>query len=390
MDLKVREETALGETQRSLRQQNEASHTLKAEIETSKKSVVQFNQELCDLRTDIDRLNKDREGVSGQIKESQETLARLNDDVRTSQSRVKSAQSEADTQLVQIRAHLEDTKAKLQKEEQTHLEELKLQTARKIRELEKQLIEELHSQRDRMTRELALTVESYLKEKPGADLRGIQDEIGSVLNKQIVTMANDESAKSKRASLLQMKRRQKWTTAISGAVMGAVLVVAAERVHFFLKDEASPLQRRVAAAQEEKKLELELRKFNPAQTLDFKGTYADNVLYTVGFSDTYASDDFQKKFLKAVAPYMLKTWKTDEDQVIQLLGITTTLVKSLADKKANIHPDFVPQGLEKMKESESEAATRMRHLLGSQVRLESFKKFEKQFYENYHPSAVAE
>src|SRR5262249_46993054 len=138
-------------------------------------------------------------------------------------------------------------------------------------------------------------------------------------------------------------------------------------------------------AQEERKADLELRKFNPPQTPDFKSTYVDNVVYTVGFVATYTSDEFQKKFLKGLTPYMLKTWRVEEEQVIQLLGISSTLVKGLAEKKANIHPDFVQQGLEKMKEAETEAVGRMRTLLGSQVRLESFRKFEKQFYEKYDP-----
>lgn len=389
-DLKAREETLLGEVEATLKKKTEESKRLKEEVESSKKSVVQFNQELCDLRTDIDKLQKERDVSEKLVKTSQDALTKLNDEIRAANNRVKAAQEEADAQLLQLRAKLEDGKARIAKDEKAHLEELKLQTTRKIRDLEMQMLEELHDKKERMSRELTLTVETYLKNTPDAKkstLKGLQDEISNLLEKQIVTVTQDDSAKAKQASLVELKRRQKWLTGTAGALIGVIMALGGEHLYFVMKNEPSPMQRRVAAAQEERKADLEQRKFNPPMTLDYKNTYVDNVVYTEGFTARYTSDDFQQKLMKALAPYMLKTWKTEEEKVIELLGITSTLVKVLAEKRANIHPDFVPQSLDKMKADEREAVERMRTLLGSQVRVESFKKFEKQFYEKYVPPA---
>jgi hypothetical protein len=145
----------------------------------------------------------------------------------------------------------------------------------------------------------------------------------------------------------------------------------------------SPMQRRVAAIEAERKQDLEARKFNPPMTRDFKSTYLDNVVYTEKFVDSYLSDSFQNDFRKALSAYMFKTWRLDEDKVIELLSTSTTLVRTLNEKRQAINPNFVPQGLEKMRAVEAETTKKMTDLLGSQVRYESFQKFEKEYYETH-------
>ena len=156
-----------------------------------------------------------------------------------------------------------------------------------------------------------------------------------------------------------------------------------QRLYHQVKAGNAPMKNKIAAAAEERKLDLERRKFNPAQSRELKSSYQDAVIYTEGFAQTYASDDFQRKFLTAATAYLIKTWRTDEDKVIQLLATSTTLVRALSERKEAIHPDFIPQGLDKMKELETDAVARMRTILGTQVRLESFRKFERDFYEDF-------
>ncbi|MBX3020282.1 MAG: FHA domain-containing protein [Bdellovibrionales bacterium] len=386
------EDARLTEVEALLKGKTEESKRLLDQVEAASKAAEQGQQELLNLRADIEKMKNEREITDKQVKTSQDALTKLNDEIRAANNRVKDAQDDAANELLQLRAKLEDDKAKIGKEEIAHMEELKLQTTRKIREMELSLVDELHDKKDLMSRELALTVETYLKEDPSAkakNLKPLQDEMRSLLEKQIVTITKDDSAKAKQASLIELKRRQKWMTGMTGAMVGMAMALIGEHAYFFLKNEQSPVQRQVAALQEQRKADLESRRFNPPQTSDFKATYVDNVVYTENFTGTYTSDDFQKKFLKGLVPYMLKTWKTDESKVIELMGISVTLVKTLADKRANIHPDFVNQGLEKMKQDETEAMNRMRTLLGSQVRLESFKKFEKQFFERHSQGGTA-
>lgn len=386
-DLKTREEALLAEVEGTLREKTDEATALKAEVEDAKKAVVRFNQELCDVRTEIDRVNRDREAGEKHLKMGRESLAKLNEEIRSTQAKVKGAQEQAVGDLGQVRAKLEDDKAKLVKQEQTRFEELKLQTTRKVRELEEKMVEELHLKQERLAREITLVVETYVRRNPNglsAGVKAFQEEITGLLKKQIVTLSTDESAKTKQASLIQLKRRQKMAVGFVGLVAGASLSLVSEQVYFNMRNEASPLQRRVAAAQEERRQDLEQRKFDPPVSRGYKATYVDNVVYTDSFADTYLSDGFQKALLKGLTPYMLKTWKVDEDKVIQVLGISSALVKELFKKRQNIHPDFVTQSLDKMRQDETDALARLRTLLGSQVRLESYKKFEGQFFDSFH------
>ena len=372
---KSRSEKTRLETEIQIKKLDEEAHKLQAEIQGFKKTSSTLAQEVDHLRGEVPKLEKSRE-----------TLARLNEDIREAGARVQRAQEQADADLLQVRVRLQESKAKSEKDESARLDELKLQIARRGRELEVQMLRELYDKKDRMSREITLTVETFMKNNPdakGRALKGLQEEISSLLDKQLVTASHDEGTKSKQATLVELKRREKWSTATIGVIMGCILALGARHIMDELEVNLSPMQRKVAAAQEARKLDLEQRKFNPPLSLDFKATYVENVVYTREFTQVYNAEDFQNKFMKALSSYMLKTWKTDEDKTIQLLGISSALVKLLSEKRANIHPDFEAQALEKMRQDESDATNRMRNLLGSQVRFEAFKKFEKEFYEKY-------
>jgi hypothetical protein len=337
-----------------------------AKLEETKKTIKECNDNILQLNGEIEKLSKARE-------ESKASLAKL-----------KQAQAGVDAEMLKLRSKFEEDKARLQKEEQKHLEELKLQTARKVRVLEEELVKELQEKRERLSREISLNVETLMKEK-GSKLSAKQltEAMDELLNAQIVTLSNDPTAKTKQASLIGLRRREKFKTLFLGLMVGAAVALGGQRGYRIVKANQAPMKAKVQQAEEARKLDLEKRKFSPMQTKDLKPTYMDAVVYTEGYSQTYLSEDFQKKFLGALTPYMLKTWRLEEDKVIELLATSATLVRALVDKKEAIHPDFIPQGLDKMKELETESLTKMRQILGSQVRVESYRKFERKFYEDY-------
>ncbi len=346
---------------------NAQAEKIRAEIEAGKKSIVEFNQVLCDLRTDIDNLTKSR------------------DEAKVATEKVKKAQDSADADLLKLRAKLEEDKGKLMKEEKHHLEEMKLETARRVKKLEDQLIEELQAKKERLGREISLMIETFLTENPyaqGKALRPLQDKMSKLIDAQLVTLSKDPGAADKQKSLVELKGREKNRSITMGLVVGMAIAFGGQSIYRKIKAEtASPMQRKVAAASEERKKDLEARKFSPDQSKELRATYADSVLYTDGFVRNYQSEEFQRKLLPATAKFLLKTWRVDEDKVIQLLAASNALVKGLNDRREAIHPDFIPQGIEKMKELEAETAAHMRQILGSQVRYESFRKFERKFYE---------
>ncbi len=102
----------------------------------------------------------------------------------------------------------------------------------------------------------------------------------------------------------------------------------------------------------------------------------------MNFANVYTDQDFQQKFYKSASQYLLKTWRVDEDTAIRVLATANALVKELADKKTKIHPDFVKEGVDKMRQLETDTLARMKDVLGSEVRVESFRRFERNFYKD--------
>ncbi len=91
-------------------------------------------------------------------------------------------------------------------------------------------------------------------------------------------------------------------------------------------------------------------------------------------------EKFQHEWLKAASDYLLKQWRIEEEKTISILSAVNTMIKSLDEKKQAIHPDFIQEGLKKMNDLEAESTAKIKDILGSQVKLEAFRRFEKRFY----------
>jgi pSer/pThr/pTyr-binding forkhead associated (FHA) protein len=367
MESRDREKADLNAVEAKLEAKNAQIEKIKAEIEAGQKVMNEFNEQSAKLKAEIDQ------------------LARIREEAKVATEKVRKAQDSADADLLKLRAKLEEDKSKIEREENRRLEEMKLETARRVKKLEDQLIEELQNKKDRLGRELALLTETFLKENPyaqGKALKPLQDKMSVLLDSQLATLSKDPGAAQKQKSLIELKAQEKKKSMMTGLILGMAVMFGGQSIYREVRNEsASPMQRKVAAAAEERMKDLEARKFNPEQTKELRATYTDSVLYTEGFVKKYLNEEFQRKLLAASTNFLLKTWRLDEDKVIQLLAASNALVKSLNERREAIHPDFIPQGIEKMKDLENEAAGRMRKLLGSQVRYESFRKFERKFYE---------
>jgi pSer/pThr/pTyr-binding forkhead associated (FHA) protein len=365
------------ETQ-DLERQKLHSQVLKTEIEKSQSSVSEFNSQLAALRGEVDQLEKSRNTSREQLKVLQEQL-------RMADGKVKTVQHDTQTQMLNLRAQFEEDKGKWLREEHQRLEEAKLEATRKARKLEKELLEELEGKRERIGREVALLVETQLRDLPkgkSPDLKQIQGSIIKTVSDLMVVMAKDTGSVRRQKSLVALRRREKAFSYFAGALLGVALLTAVQ--HFaHVKFDGSPVQNKIVNALEQRRLDLEKRRFVPTQTPEYRMNYVDNVIYGENFVDNYLSDDFQDALLAQAMPYLLRTWRIQEDKAIQLLAMNSALVKGLAEKRDKIHPDFVNSSIDKMRAFEKEIQAKVVELLGSQVRLEAYKKFESQFYTRY-------
>ena len=160
------------------------------------------------------------------------------------------------------------------------------------------------------------------------------------------TSAKTDDIKTKLLTAAGLQRQQRLLSGFVGIILGGTIALTAE---FTYRDaqNATPLLDKIAQARADRQLDLEKRKFAPAQTPEVRDNYQESVIYTKDYVKNYLDDEFQKKLLKGLSPYMFKTWRIEEEKIVQLLAISTALVKNLEEKRAAIHPDFIPQGLTK-------------------------------------------
>jgi chromosome segregation ATPase len=373
----------------------EKARQLEETVQASTAKVSENEARAAELRSQIETMEANRTKIASELEtfqsqakseteNLQNRLVRLRQDDKALTKKVDEAKEGVEAQLLKLREGFELTKAKVMGDESQHIQQMKLDAAQKFKKMESDMIAELMDKKERIGREISLTVETFFKTNPSErNLETLQKDLKQLLDGQIVMLSKDPGAKGKQQDLVAMKRAHKWQTRAIAAAVGGLLFYSSQYVYITYLSEASPLQRRVAALSEETKADLERRKFNPPKGKDLKPSYTDAVIYTDSFVATYSNDDFQKKFMKELVPHMLKTWRLEEDKTIEVLAAAASLVKELDEKRSNIHPDFVPQGIQKMRDLEAQSVDNMTKILGSNVRYESFKKFEHQFFDKY-------
>lgn len=316
------------------------------------------------------------------IRSSMNQLAQATTDLAEVNSKLAASEKNFETQLLQIKDKFEMDREKVRKEEDDRLEKIKLETYQKFLSFERDLVAELRVKQENFVRGIAIAVERLVKENPdGVDNKTLQGTIRAAFNMETNVAAATKSIDGKKINLLRLRTIERTRTAIISAIATAALISMVNYIKTNFSQNS--LQQKIEQEARERALDLERRRFNPPQTEEYKESYMDNVVYTLGFSKNYVDPEFQKQLMKSLSSYMLKTWRIEEDKVIELLSTSTTLVKTLEEKKQAINPDFVNQALDKMRQTEKEAVARMTEVLGSEVRYESFQKFEKDFYHNH-------
>jgi pSer/pThr/pTyr-binding forkhead associated (FHA) protein len=284
--------------------------------------------------------------------------------------------------LQAIKVEFEDQRAKLQRAEQEKIDQLKLESVRTAQKFEKELFLEIQSNQNRFGREILLVTEALLKPKLPAEFwRATEAELSRRIH-QILTSSTSGAAKNASQALPDLSRarsQERTRQMLSGLVMGGLLTVSAFYAFHFYQNAKSPMQTELASERERQKQDLENRKYDPPQTDQLQDSYVDCVLFTKGYARRYLDPNFQVTWTKALSLYLYKTFQLDEDKSLKAIARIDAMIKTLEERKASIHPDFVKQDIEKLREIEKTTMAEVATDLGSQVRLEAFKKFERQF-----------
>lgn len=353
------------------------------------------SQELEKIRIELNGKQEQKRALEEQTRGIQEQIARFTSDHRSFEEKKNALIQEYESQKHALKEKLDKEKDQLVKETEEASQHMKLEMNKRIQKLEQDLLEDLMNKKESLGKDLLNVVEARVVKITEAGKWSqisaeVHKEIQDTIEGKVIGLSQAASGSDKKPVDLKKKKRNESLRWISvGMASGIFLFIVSSTAYDMIMSDQSPVKARLEEDARARQAQLEARKFNPPQVPEVKDSYTDAVIYTQDYATVYLDPEFQKSLYRAASAYLLKTWRVDEDSSIQVLSAAGALVKELSDRKASIHPDFVKEGVDKMHALEAETTARMKEILGSEVRLESFRRFERKFVEEEGPKFLA-
>lgn len=327
--------------------------------------------------------------LTASLKQLETDVGRLALDKQDLEKKLEGLQVDMHQRVAQHKSILDEEFSRLRKVQQEELDNLRLSEMERLKKDRQAAVEDFAREKESIAGDILTAVfEELTKPTSLGPQEAISDSLKEKINLKLeerslslLTSYHGEQVTSDK--IKGQKKRERRIAVGQGLVAGmALLFIFQNLQEQFLADQ-NPMKTSAERRAQEREDDLARRKFDPAKDDELRDSYKDAVIYTKDFVEIYTSTDFQNKWTKAATVYMLKQWRIQEEKTVEALSAVTTLVKTLEEKKQSIHPDFVPDGLKKMADLEAETVAAVKETLGTEVRYEAFKKFEKKFYLNF-------
>lgn len=343
-------------------------------------------ENLSQVIKDLSEMRAEKAEMENKMRILQEKEADLQRNLLSMDEKVMQAQQKFEGQKGELEKALHIEKMKVQKEASEYGQHLKLEFNKKMHQMEEELFRSLVEKRNSLGKEIFNLVEKRVVEivepaKWTAICQSTHQDIQEVIENKLVSFSQAASNDQKPVDLKTKKRSEATRWAAVGMCCGVVAFFLSTKLYGTMTQDQTMVQRQIASENQARQADLEKRKFTPAQADELKESYTDSVIYTRDYPAKYLNPAFQEKLFKSSSAYLLKTWRVDEERALQTVSAAAALVKELSEKRQGLHPDFIKDGIAKMRVLEQQSAARMKEILGSEVRFESYKKFERKFYE---------
>lgn len=362
----------------------EALHLLKERGDDLRGELLRAQENLSSLRAQYGALSEQKATMESALKGLQDKQAHLHIDISDLERKKEHSVKDYEAQKILLKEKLDKERVQMSKAEEERQEELRLEAARRQQKIEQEILDEVFRKKTSMVKEIHAAIEKEVvllmePEKWRKISPSVEGHISDAFEGKVASLSQSSVA-GRPVNVAKKRKNEKIRWVGMGLAMGALGYFVSQMVVDKVSRDQTPMQTRVSNEAKKRQEDLEKRRFNPPQVEEVKETYTDSVIYTRNYVDIYTEAQFQQRLYKAASQYLLKTWRVDEDKSIQLISSANALVKELADRKSKIHPDFVKEGIEKMRALESQSLARMKEILGTEVRLESYLKFERNFY----------
>lgn len=360
---------------------------LAAEEARVKELLNKEETQLKELRGALQASADKNKALEESVRVLQEKQAQLTMDVRDTEAKKNHLLKDFEVQKSTLKDKLEQEKSHIAKSSEARHEEVRMEMSKRLQKMERDLLDDMINKKASIIKEVHVAVEKEVVKlvepaKWNEISASMEEHIREAVDGKVATLSQSTAESKKPVDLMKKRKTDQIRWMATGFVTGALLLFGVQVVIDQVRKDQAPMQTMVQNEAKKRQEDLEKRRFNPTQTEELQDSYTDAVIYTMNYADIYTDQDFQQKFYKSASQYLLKTWRVDEDTSIRVLATANALVKELADRKSKIHPDFIKDGVDKMRQLETETLARMKDVLGSEVRVDSFRRFERNFFKD--------
>ncbi len=352
----------------------------------SENRVKVLEPQFLRMKSEMQAYENQTDSLKSLLKEQENKKGHLSLQIQEIQEKMNHLRKDYESQTAEYKSKLDQEYNRLRREQEDQLERLhhdEMLRAKKVRE---ELAENLFREKDKISKDIfhSLEIEIVKVIKP-ADWstisQSIKEKIHQTLEDRTITVSTDSNSEgAETISIPKKKRAERMSYWMQGIMAGMLALYLGQYSYQKFQEDGNPMK--TAAEEDAKKRaeDLERRKFNPPQTDELRESYVDSVIYTENFVQNYLNEEFQNKWLKSSSSYLLRQWRIEENKTIEILSAVNSLIKTLEEKKQNIHPDFIDDGIAKMNELEAVSSERLKEMLGSEVKYQAFRRYEKRFY----------
>lgn len=387
---------------------NQRLNELKAQVETLEISFKEkseresrLNEQLKSFEDRKQTLEADVLGLESERETFAQEVKDLRDQFQLFQNQVSQKRGELDSLVAQHQQQSFDTKDKLDREFEKQQFELKKRLEAKehaelkrINKLVDEKMAEFDTRRESIAKSLHYQIDTLLVSKfDPSSFKEVSEKLKVTIESILVEKSAGESIEQLNDRIKNIKVGRffsaKATYASVAVALGLGLSVFPILKIVDQQVNGATYKEQVDARIQIQKDEYEARRFRPPQVDEWQENYVDLVIYLEGFVELYNRDEYTKSLNRELMNYMFTTYRVEEEKTILAVAKIFSLVNELDQKLQSIHPDFVDENIEKMRELEQTTLNDVEKILGSRVRVEALFKAEKRHFEQNRKTRLA-
>lgn len=124
--------------------------------------------------------------------------------------------------------------------------------------------------------------------------------------------------------------------------------------------------------------------YTPEQTIGYKASYSDNMIFTKDFEKVMENEEFQNDWILKVHDFLVKELELSEDIAIGFISSEGSLIKELATLRKDLHPQYLDVGLKKMRDLETTHLGWLYEKIPEQPKMEKFVTFRKDYFDKFY------